>query len=75
MSRYYAAALATAGKKNGFGTFHPGFNPEKVSLFLARSSCGNGKKDSTNFPQNAFFLRFWTYHPLGEQILCESAAY
>jgi hypothetical protein len=51
ITRDYSAAFATI-IKNCFGTFHPRFNLEKVSFFVARLSCEG--HDSTNFHQNVF---------------------
>jgi hypothetical protein len=48
----YAAALATAGKMVS-GIPLPEFNPDKVHLFVAKSS--RGRHDSTNYPQRLFF--------------------
>jgi hypothetical protein len=65
--------MATA-VKNGFGdTSSPSINPESFLFFLTKLS--HGRHDSTNFAEKIILPKFLAYHPLCEQILCESAAY
>ena len=51
----------------------PVYKPGKFPFFITKLS--GGRHDSANFAEKVIFPKFLAYHPLCEQILCESAAY